>query len=147
VNYCTETDAHTLPRNEEILLNQGKFKICSAIHMKDGYHQVSLQKEDMHITFMSNPRGTKHWTVLAMGLKNAGAIFQRMMEWVLRGLPGVNIYIDDVFAGPTCNTPEELLVNLKRDLKAVMERLKEHDIDVLPTKAQLFVEEGEFCGL
>ena len=66
---------------------------------------------------MSTPRGTKQWTVLAMGLKNAGAIFQRMMEWVLRDLPGVNVYIDDVIVGSTGNTPEELLANHERDLR------------------------------
>ncbi len=70
---------------------------------------------------MSTPRGTKQWTVLAMCLKNAGAIFQRMMEWVLRDLPGVNVYIDDVIVGSTGNTPEELLANHERDLRAVME--------------------------
>ena len=146
VNDCTETDAHPLPRIEDILLNQGKFKIWSVLDMKDGYHQVPLKKEDRHITCMSTPRGTKQWTVLAMGLKNAGAIFQRMMEWVLRDLPGVNVYIDDVIVGSTGNTPEELLANHERDLRAAMERLREHDLHVSPKKAQLFVEEVEFCG-
>ncbi len=79
VNDCTQTDAHPLLRIEDILLNQGKFKIWSVLDIKDGYHQVPLKKEDRHITCFSTPRGTLQWTVLAMGLKNAGAIFQRMM--------------------------------------------------------------------
>ncbi len=52
-NDCTETDAHPLPRIEDILLNQGKFKIWSVLDLKDGYHQVPLKKEDRHITCMS----------------------------------------------------------------------------------------------
>ncbi len=36
VNDCTETDAHPLPMIEDILLNQGKFKIWSVLDMKDG---------------------------------------------------------------------------------------------------------------
>ncbi len=59
VNDCTETDANPLPRIKDILLNQGKFRICSVLDMKDGYHQVPLEKEDTHITCMSTPRGTK----------------------------------------------------------------------------------------
>ncbi len=109
--------------------------------MKDGYHQVPLKKEDRHITCMSTLRGTKQWTVLAMGLKNAGAIFQRMMEWVLRDHPGVNVYIDDVIVGSTGNTPEEFLANHERDLRVVMEILKEHELHVSPKRVQLFVEE------
>ena len=79
LNEVTVVDSHPLPRIGDILQRQGRFQIWSVLDMKDGYHQVPLKKEDMHITCMSTPRGTKQWTVLAMGLKNAGAIFQRMM--------------------------------------------------------------------
>ena len=88
--------------------------------MKDGYHQVPLRKEDRHITCMTTPTGTKQSTVLVMGLKNAGAIFQRMMEWVTKGLVGVDVYIDDVIVGSEGDTMEELLANHERDLRAVM---------------------------
>ncbi len=37
VNGCTEID---VPRIEDILLNQGKFKLWSVLDMKDGYYQV-----------------------------------------------------------------------------------------------------------
>ncbi len=53
-----------------------------------------------------------------------------MMEWFLRDIPVVNVYIDDVIVGSTTNTPEELLANNDLDLRAVMERLKEHDLHV-----------------
>lgn len=39
VNDGTITDAHPLPRIEDILTQQGKFKIWSVLDMKDGYHQ------------------------------------------------------------------------------------------------------------
>lgn len=64
---------------------------------------------------MTSPRGTEQWTVLVMGLKNAGTIFRRMIEWVLKGLTGVNVYIDDVIVGSTGDTMEELLANHERD--------------------------------
>jgi len=38
----------------------------------------------------------EQWTVLVMGLKNGDAIFQRMMEWVLRYIACADAYIDDV---------------------------------------------------
>ncbi len=57
-----------------------------------------------------------------------------MMEWVLGELPGVNVYNDDVIFGSTGNTPEELLANHERDLRAVMERFKENDLHVSPKR-------------
>ena len=99
LNAATVNDAHPLPRIEDILVTQGKFRMWSVLDMKDGYHQVPLRREDRHLTCMSTPHGTKQWTVLVMGLKNGGAIFQRMMEWVLKGLEGVNVYVDDVIVG------------------------------------------------
>ena len=88
LNEATVADAHPLPRIEDILQAQGKHSMWSVLDMRDGYHQVPLRKEDRHLTCMSTPRGTKQWSVLVMGLKNGGAIFQRMMEWVLRDLSG-----------------------------------------------------------
>ncbi len=60
-----------------------------------------MRKSDRHLTCMSTPHGTKHWTVVVMGLTNAGAIFQRVMEWALRYLEGVDVYVDDVIVGST----------------------------------------------
>ena len=57
-----------------------------------------------------------------MGLKNGGAIFQRMMEWVLKGLEGVNVYMDDVIVGTSGDTFEEILENHSQALRAVLDR-------------------------
>ena len=75
LNDATITDAHPLPRIEDILQRQGKCMVWSVLDMKDGYHQVPLKKEHRHYTCMSTPHGTKQWTVLVMGLKYGGAIF------------------------------------------------------------------------
>jgi hypothetical protein len=80
LNDVTVTDAHPLPRIEDILQEQGKHSFWSVLDMRDGYHQVLLRKSDRHLTCMSTPRGKKQWKVLVMGLKNGGVIFQRMMD-------------------------------------------------------------------
>ena len=146
LNDVTITDAHPLPRIEDILLRQGKYHIWSVLDMKDGYHQVPLKKEHRPLTCMSTPRGPKQWTVLVMGLKNGGAIFQRVMEWVLRDLPCADVYIDDVIVGSEGKDQAELLANHARDLRLVLERLAENSLRVDPAKAKMFVQEVEFCG-
>ena len=146
INDCTVDDAHPLPRIEDILQTQGNFKIWSVLDLKDGYHQMPLRMEDRHITCMSTPRGTLQWKVLVMGLKNGNAMFQRMMEWVLKDIPNANPYVDDIIVGSTGDTKEELLKNHEKDLRAVLETLKVNRLVVDPKKANLFVKEVEFCG-
>ena len=79
LNDATVVDAHPLPRIEDILHRQAQYRIWSVLDMKEGYHQVPLKKEHRPLTCMTTPQGTMQWTVLFMGLKNGGAIFQRMI--------------------------------------------------------------------
>ena len=83
---------------------------------------------------------------MPMGLKNAPAIFQRIMEQVLKDLPFADPYIDDVIIGSTGATVEETIENHFQDLKKVLETLEKADIVVSTKKMQLFMKEVEFCG-
>ena len=146
LNEATETDAHPLPRIEEVLQRQGRFRIWSLVDMKDGYHQIPLKKEHRNLTCMSTPRGTMRWKVLVMGLKNGNAIFQRVMEDVLRDEECADPYVDDIIIGSTGDTEEELLTNHERDLRRVLGRLEKAQLVAEPGKARLFMREIEFCG-
>ena len=55
LNDATMPDGHPLPRIEEILIRQGKFKIWTVLDLKDGFHQIPIQKESRHFTCMSTP--------------------------------------------------------------------------------------------
>ena len=84
--------------------------------MRDSFHQFPLKKENRHITCMSTLKGTKNWTVLVMVLKNAGAIFQRMMEYLLQDFDCFDVYIDDVIIGSTGADMAECAMNHERDV-------------------------------
>ena len=146
VNDATIGDAYPLPLINDILQKHGVFELFSIFDMKDGFHQVPLKKGHRYITSMSTPRGTKQWKVLVMGLKNAGAQFQRVMEYITRGLPNVSIYIDDIIVGSRGATLEELYANHDRDVRALLSRLAEFQMFANPKKARLFLREVEFCG-
>ena len=146
VNENTEDDAHPLPRIDEMVQRQSEFKIWTSLDCKDGYHQMPLKKEHRHITCMSTPKGTYQWRVQVMGLKNAGAQFQRMMEWVLQAHDCADPYIDDIIIGSTGTSEQEIMDNHERDLRAVLETLAINKIYVDPKKAHLFMKEVEFCG-
>ena len=74
-----------------------------------------------------------------MGLNNGGAIFQRIMEWVLqKKIEFVDPYVDDVVIGSTGKTEEEAVQNHEKDVRMVLERLKAHILLVKPSKAYFF---------
>ena len=62
---------------------------------------------------------------MVMGLKNGGAIFQRVMEGILGGIEGVDVYIDDVIIGSTGGTENEILANHEVLVRKVLDRLVE----------------------
>ena len=146
LNDATVVDSHPLPRIGDILQRQGRYRIWSVLDMKDGYHQIPLKQAHRDFTCMSTPRGNMRWKVLVMGLKNGNAIFQRVMEEVLRDLDFADPYVDDVIVGSTGNSEEELLQNHNRDLRKVLDTLQLAGLVADPGKAQLFVREVEFCG-
>ena len=44
-----------------------------------GYHQIALTTEDREKTAFISPNANYHYTMIPFGLKNVGAIYQRMM--------------------------------------------------------------------
>jgi hypothetical protein len=68
------------------------------------------------------------------------------MEWVLRGVESASVYIDDVIVGSTGRKPKEMVENHERDLREVLEQLREQEIIVGQKSIKLFATEVELCG-
>ena len=66
--------------------------------LQHGYWQVELDEKDRENTALTTSNGLYHFKVMAMGLTNAPATCQRLMEMVLRGLPWKTclLYLHDV---------------------------------------------------
>ena len=146
LNDATVKDGHPLPRIGDMIQRQAKNKIWCALDLKDGFHQMPMKKEHRHFTCMSTPHGVMQWTVLVMGLKNAAAQFQRMMEWSLQEQPGADAYIDDVIIGGSDETEEKSLQQCYERTRAVLQRSAELNLVYKGDKCKLFQRRVEFCG-
>ena len=146
LNDATVVDGHPIPRIEEILERQGKFKIWSVLDLKDGFHQIPIHPDSRHYTCMSTPIGTFQWVVLPMGLQNAQSVFQRVMDWIFKDFPHVDPYIDDIIIGSTGSTMEEMIETHTKYLVAVLEQLAKYELLVSAEKAQLYMKKVECCG-
>jgi hypothetical protein len=70
-----------------------------------GYNQIFMASEDIHKTVFRVPGavGLFEYVVMTFGLKNAGATYQRAMNYIYHDLISklVEIYIDDVVVKST----------------------------------------------
>ena len=83
---------------------------------------------------------------MSMGIKNGPAIFQRVMDHVLQGLDCADVYIDGIIIGSSGETEEELLANHDRDVRALLDRLREEELVASVGKTNFLVHSVEFCG-
>jgi hypothetical protein len=90
----------------EMLINAAAGnKIPSFMDGNASYNQIFMALEDIHKTAFRVPGavGLVENVVMTFGLKNAGATYQRAMNYIYHDLMGklVEIYIDDVVVKST----------------------------------------------
>ncbi|CAI5669654.1 unnamed protein product [Oreochromis niloticus] len=96
VNAVTVSDSFPLPRMEDCIDNIGPAKYISKLDLLKGYWQVPLTPRASDISAFVTPDHFMQYTVMAFGMKNAPATFQRLMQLVLGDVPRCNVYLDDV---------------------------------------------------
>ena len=85
-------------------------------------------------------KGLFRYRRLPFEVSSAPAIFQRIMETLLQGIPGVCVYLDDILI--IGRTEEEHLEHLTETLR----RLKEADMRLKPAKCQYLLPSVEYLG-
>ena len=70
----------------------------SFLDVFQGYHQIALTVKDQEKTTFISPYANYYYIVMPFGLKNARAIYQRMMMRMFRDKirRTVEVYIDDM---------------------------------------------------
>ena len=116
------------------------------MHLRKLFHQISLHPESRAKTAMNLAGKLYQWSVMPMGIKNGPAIFQRVMDHILRVLDCADVYIDDIIIRSCGATEEDLLGNHDRDVRVVMIRLRREDLVASVSKTDFFVGSVEFCG-
>uniref|UniRef100_A0A3Q2ZZT4 Gypsy retrotransposon integrase-like protein 1 n=1 Tax=Kryptolebias marmoratus TaxID=37003 RepID=A0A3Q2ZZT4_KRYMA len=98
LNAVTVKDSHPLPRVDDTLDALAGATWFSTLDFSDGYWQVEVAEEDREKTAFTTGHGLYQFRSMPMGLTNAPATFQRVMELVLKGLPWqiCMVYLDDI---------------------------------------------------
>lgn len=143
LNRITRRNNNAVPRTDEMLERLGKSKFFSKIDLKTGFHQIRIHPDDIEKTSFTKKYGQFEYTVMEMGLCNAAATFQTLMNSIFRDVIDVFmvVYLDGFLI--FINTEDEH----RQHIKTVLQRLKQNKLYASPKKCFLFQEEVEFLGL
>jgi hypothetical protein len=105
LNKTTPKDEYLMLVAEMLINAAAGNKILSFMDGNAGYNQIFMAPEDIHKTAFRVPGavGLFKYVVMTFGLKNAGATYQRAMNYIYHDLIGklVEIYIDNVVVKST----------------------------------------------
>ena len=113
-----EVDQHPLPNPEELFVALSGGEKFTKLHLSRDYQQILLEENSREFVTINTHKGLFRYTRLPYGISSAPGIFQRVIESVLCGIPGVVSYLDDILI--TGETEQE---HLKR-LGQVLEKLQ-----------------------
>ena len=107
-----------------------------------GYNQIQMAKEDQEkIAFVTN-QGLYCYKVMPFGLKNAGAMYQRLVNQMFKKQIGKNVevYVNDMLVK---SKEEEDHLD---DLKDTFNTLRQYSMKLNPSKCAFGVSLGKFLG-
>jgi hypothetical protein len=144
LNRATPKDEYPMPVAETLINAAAGHKMLSFMDGNAGYNQIFMAPEDIHKTAFRVPGavGLFEYVVMTFGLKNAGATYQRAMNYMFHDLIGklVEIYIDDVVV-KSASAEGHL-----GDLQRVLERTRKFELRMNPKKCAFSVSAGQFLG-
>ncbi|XP_017797025.1 PREDICTED: uncharacterized protein LOC108578250 [Habropoda laboriosa] len=142
LNENSIADAYPLPNITEILDQLGSAKYFSTFDLASGFHQIPLAEQDAEKTAFSTPYGHYQFNRMPFGLRNAPSTFQRLMDSVLSGLQGneMFVYLDDIVIYASSLTEH----NIK--FKNLAARLREANLFLQPDKCEFLRREVAYLG-
>jgi len=142
LNKKTLGDAYPLPNISDILDQIGSAKYFSVFDLASGFHQIPMSEADAPKTAFSTPFGHYEYKRMPFGLKNAPATFQRLMDRVLSGLQGIElfVYLDDIVIYASSLTEHNKKFN------KLAERLRSANLRLQPDKCEFLRKEVTYLG-
>jgi hypothetical protein len=144
LNRATPMDGYPMPVADLLVDAAAGHKVISFMDGYAGYNQIFMAVEDVAKTAFRCPGhiGLFEWIVMTFGLKNAGATYQRAMNYIFHELISkiVEIYIDDVTIKSLDH--ESHLADVRKTLECT----RKHGLKMNQNKCAFGVSAGEFLG-
>ena len=140
LNSQTLMDRYPIPNIQEFTSQLKGCKIFSKVDLVKAFHQIPVNPADVPKTVIITLFGLYEYVRMPFGLRNAAQTFQRFIDEVLRGLPFVFAYIDDLLIA----SPDE--ATHRTHLKEVLLRLEDYGIQINADKSEFGSTSVDFLG-
>ncbi|RYE95918.1 MAG: hypothetical protein EOO78_22560, partial [Oxalobacteraceae bacterium] len=142
LNDLTVRNSYPLPHMDDLFDRLQGARYFSKIDLRTGFYQIAMADEDCAKTAFRTRYGHFEWTVLPMGLTNAPATFQHLMNHTFRAFLDkcVLVFLDDIVVY------SRTLDDHTREVRAALQRLREARLYAKASKCELFMGEIEFLG-
>ena len=140
LNSSVLRETHPLPKVDETLAQLSGAKVFSKLDANSGFWQIPLAKKSRPLTTFITPYGRFCFNKLPFGISSAPEHFQKRMEKILQGLPGVVCQMDDVLIFGKDKQEHD------RRLEAVLERIKAAGVTLNLSKCEFARSSLKFLG-
>ncbi len=140
INPWIEREHMQIPDIDTILLDLEKAKVFTLIDLQAAFWQVGVDEESARLLTFSTPWGRYQYNRLPFGISISPEIFHKALTDLLQGIPGVVVYLDDIFIyAETDEEHDERYEEVKR-------RLAQGSFTWNPAKCHLRQKSVKFLG-
>ena len=131
---------YPIPRVEDLFATLDKGNTFTKLDLSQAYQQLTLDANSRKYVVINTHKGLFQFTRLPYGIASAPGIFQKAMENLLQGIPGVAVYLDDILV--TGATEANHLTSLEEVLK----RLARTGLRVKKNKCKFMASSVSYLG-
>jgi hypothetical protein len=142
LNKACPKDEFPLPNMDLLIDSAAGHAMFSFMDGFSGYNQIRMSTKDAEKNAFRTPIGNFYYTVMAFGLKNVGATYQRTMTAMFNDMMHKEIedYVDDIVV--KSKKREHHLETLRK----VFDRCRLYKLKMNPLKCAFGVSAGKFLG-
>jgi len=140
INAITKPDRYPVPNIMDFNNQMAGNKIFSKVDINKAFYNIPVAEEDIEKTAVTTPFGLFEMLVMPQGMKNSAQTFQRYIDSLLRDLPNVYAYIDDI-----CIFSENEEEH-KKHINQLFQRLYEGGLTINPAKCEFGKEKIDFLS-
>ncbi|KAG1957249.1 retrotransposable element [Pimephales promelas] len=142
LNNITVKNTYPLPLMSSAFERLQGASIFTKLDLRNAYHLVRIRKGDEWKTAFNTPRGHFEYLVMPFGLSNSPAVFQALVNDVLRDMVDqfIYVYLDDILI--FSSSLQEHVQHVRR----VLQRLLENGLFVKAEKCVFHAQSVPFLG-